>query len=484
TGSYEIDLPNGGDAVIENNVVEKGAGAQNSRFIAFGEEGNLHAGSSLSVTRNSLINDYGHWATAIWNATAVEASVTANTAYGLTDSQLVSGPVMSSGSNTLLPLSSEPAPDTSAPYLPVLPFSFACFAAGTRLLTAEGEVPVEALRVGQLVVGLTPGEGGKRALRPIRWIGHRHIDISRHADPGAVRPIRIRSGAFADGVPARDLLMSPDHAILVDGLLIPVRLLQNGASILSDNRITAVRYFHVELDRHAILLAEGLAAESYLDTGNRGAFENADAPLLLHPDFLTDTGRTRSTQDDAQAWRETLSCAPFAADAMRVEPVWRRLAVRATLLGYRLAELATTSDPGFRLLVDRRPHWPVARQDGRYVFVLPRPVPSVRLVSRAAAPCTLTPWIEDRRRLGVAVGRMILVSAQGVTLEIPVDHPTLTDGWWMVERDHALLWRWTAGSAVLPLPGGIAILQIGLVGGALYPLAEQTEVAAARPMVA
>ena len=161
-----------------------------------------------------------------------------------------------------------------------MPFSFACFAAGTRILTTGGQVPVEALRVGQQVV-----VGRSGGVRSIRWIGHRSIDLTRHADPGLVRPIRIRADAFADGVPLRDLLVSPDHAIYVDGMLIPARLLRNGATIVREDRLRAVRYFHVELDRHDIVLAEGLPAESYLDTGNRGVFENADEPLVLHPDL-------------------------------------------------------------------------------------------------------------------------------------------------------------------------------------------------------
>ena len=130
-------------------------------------------------------------------------------------------------------------------------------------------------------------------------------------------------------MPLRDLLVSPDHAIHVEGMLIPARLLRNGATIVQDDRLRAVRYFHVELEQHDVLLAEGLPAESYLDTGNRGVFENADAPLVLHPDLSDGNDQRR---------RELFSCAPFAADAERVEPVWRRLAVRASRLGFRVAD--------------------------------------------------------------------------------------------------------------------------------------------------
>jgi hypothetical protein len=140
----------------------------------------------------------------------------------------------------------------------------ACFAAGTRILTARGEVPVQALRVGELVPTL-------RGTGTVRWLGYRHIDCRRHPRPREVWPIRVQAGAFAAGAPRRDLWLSPDHAVYVDGMLVPVRYLLNGASI-AQVEVPGVQYWHVELDRHAVILAEGLAAESYLDTGNRSAF--------------------------------------------------------------------------------------------------------------------------------------------------------------------------------------------------------------------
>ncbi|WP_428485876.1 Hint domain-containing protein [Rhodopila sp.] len=465
TGSYEIDLPNGGNAVIRDNVIDKGAGAHNANFISFGAEGGLHAGSTLSVTGNTVINDYGSNANLLVNDTNIPASVTGNTAYGLKSTQIAEGPVATPETNTLAPQSSEPPLDTSAAYLPVASFSFACFAAGTCILTTDGPVPVEALRVGQEVVVVrsdneTPGQQGTRS---IHWIGHRHIDLARHADAELARPIRIRADAFADGVPLRDLLLSPDHAIYLDGLLIPVRLLQNGATIVREDRLRAVRYFHVELDRHDILLAEGLATESYLDTGNRWQFENVGRSLLLHPDL---------TADDGQARRELFSCAPFTADAARVEPVWRRLADRASQLGHVIADPATTSDPALRLLVDGQERWPVTTTDGCHIFVLPQSAASVRLISRATAPCHVMPWIEDRRRLGVAVGRIVLTSPTEAC-DMPADHPSLTEGWWPHERDGSRLWRWTDGNAMLPLPPGVAIVEVHLAGENTYQLAAE-----------
>jgi len=468
TGSYEIDLPNGGNAVIENNVIEKGADAQNPNFIAFGEEGGLYANSSLTVTGNTVENDYGAGATLVWNDTTVPASVTGNTVYGMTSNQLVNGPVATPENNTFEPQSSEPALDTSAPYLPVVAFEFACFASGTRILTGAGEVPIEALHAGDAVIVVHAGEP---VARPIKWIGWRSLDLAAHKTPELACPVRIRRGAFADGVPRRDLFLSPDHAICVDGVLIPARLLVNGGTIAQDMRKRRIRYHHVELDVHGVILAEGLPAESYLDTGNRGTFENADAPLILHPDF--GAGQPR---------RVAGSCRPFVDDAARVEPIWRRLAARATLLGRGSpAAIATTDDPGLHVVIGRRAIKPVGADAGRYTFVLPTLDGPVRLVSRAARPCEQRPWVEDRRRLGIMVSRLTL--RHGAELEaIPLDHPRLSRGWWEVERDRASLWRWTDGNAVIEFFGeGPAVLEIAAAGGLDYPIDQGLVTCSVRP---
>ncbi len=145
----------------------------------------------------------------------------------------------------------------------------ACFAAGTRVLTAAGETAVERLRAGDVVPALT----GNR-LAPVRWLGRTRIDCRRHPRPEAVWPVHVGAGAFGPGRPARPLRLSPDHAVHAGGALIPVRHLINGVTIVQQP-VAAIEYWHVELPAHAVLLAEGLPAESYLDTGNRGALGEA-----------------------------------------------------------------------------------------------------------------------------------------------------------------------------------------------------------------
>jgi hypothetical protein len=333
-----------------------------------------------------------------------------------------------------------------------------CFCRGTLIRTERGDVPVEALAIGDRVVTLSG------ASRPICWIGQRRFDLTRHPAPDRVRPIRILADAFADGAPRRDLFVSPDHAVLRDGVLVPARLLLNGASIQRDTACRRVTYYHIELDAHDILLAQNLPAESYLDTGNRNMFENAGGALLLHPDLTND-----------QARRTTESCAPFADDAARVEPIWRTLVARAVQRGLRLpAEPETTDNPALRLLVDGRPVAPVSVAHGRHVFIVPRADAAVRLVSRGAVPSETSPWITDDRRLGVLL-RGLRVRIGANLVPIPLDHPDLTEGWWQPEwHGPAGLRRWTDGNAVVPMLGaalaGPCLLEVEVADAMRYKL--------------
>jgi hypothetical protein len=181
------------------------------------------------------------------------------------------------GANSVSDLTLDAGADVEISY--VYSPSVACFAAGTRILTEAGPIAVEHLTVGMQAVTATSG-----ASAPITWIGYRTVDCRRHPKPLAVSPVRVRSGAFGVGIPSRDVCLSPDHAVFFNDVLIPVRLLVNRTSVVRET-VDHITYYHVELDRHDLLLAEGLPVESFLDTDNRSAFANGGGATQLYPNF-------------------------------------------------------------------------------------------------------------------------------------------------------------------------------------------------------
>ncbi len=185
-----------------------------------------------------------------------------------------------------------------------------CFVAGTRILTPAGDVPVEALRVGDSVITLAGEEA------PVIWVGRRTLALRGHKRPETVRPVRIARGSFGPGVPARDLSLSPDHAVFYEGVLVPAKVLINHANIRQEV-VDSVTYYHVELPAHAVMFAEGCPVESYLDTGNRGAF--AAAPIAA----------------GGQVAREYDSCVPLAESGPVVAAL-RRVVFGALRDGWRV----------------------------------------------------------------------------------------------------------------------------------------------------
>ena len=108
------------------------------------------------------------------------------------------------------------------------------------------------------------------------WIGRRASGLrTRSRNPHDVWPVRVSAGAFGHAAPERDLWLSPDHAVCIDGVLVPIRYLSSTGATIAQRPCRHVRYFHLELPAHAVVFAEGLTTESYLDTGNRAMFSDA-----------------------------------------------------------------------------------------------------------------------------------------------------------------------------------------------------------------
>jgi len=195
-----------------------------------------------------------------------------------------------------------------------------CFAKGTRIVTPAGEIGVENLRAGDMVLAMRHGQAGFEALR---WVGFMDIAVPRNAVMAAkTAPILIKAGAIAPGMPARDLRVSPDHAMEIDGHLIPAKHLVNGSSIIQEIWCKRVRYFHLELEAHGLLLSEGTWSESYLDDGNRHAFNNA-ALTGLFLDF--EGGRSNGEYDH-------MACLPVLRQGLKLDEIHGRIALRAGAL--------------------------------------------------------------------------------------------------------------------------------------------------------
>jgi hypothetical protein len=177
----------------------------------------------------------------------------------------------SSGTSTITPTDAL-APGQNGDGL--VTFELLCFLEGTLIATPDGPRPVEDLRIGDLVL---TADG---AVAPVRWMGRRTLQAFGpegylRADPLRVMPIRIRAGALGAGLPERDLLVSPDHAILIDDILVQAGALVNGFSVVRENRLPErFTFHHVELADHALILAEGVPAETFVDNVDRLGFDN------------------------------------------------------------------------------------------------------------------------------------------------------------------------------------------------------------------
>lgn len=184
-----------------------------------------------------------------------------------------------------------------------------CFCAGTRIRTPRGEVAVEDLVIGELVD--TAFAGPQRII----WIGRRAYEGRFIANNHLALPVCVKADAIADGIPCRDLWVSPDHAICEGGVLIHARRLVNGVSIIQAEEVERVSYLHIELEGHHVIFAENCPTESFLDLGSRRRFQNAH-------EFATLYGEAAS---GAQ-------CLPMVHGGFHLHNIQRRLTARAGIV--------------------------------------------------------------------------------------------------------------------------------------------------------
>lgn len=175
------------------------------------------------------------------------------------------------------------SPDGSATFVncdvptPLAPNT--CFTRGTKITTDRGEVAVEELSIGDLVL-INDG-----SYAPIKWLGHKTIRVEDCKNPLLDYPVKISKDALGMGLPNRVLTVSPDHALFIDDSLINVGVLADlSADIVRVQPEEAFQYFHIELESHQILIAEGLEVESLCHTyKDRTNYDNGDEYMELYP---------------------------------------------------------------------------------------------------------------------------------------------------------------------------------------------------------
>jgi len=143
-----------------------------------------------------------------------------------------------------------------------------CVVRGTMIRTPDGDVPVETLAIGDQVVSV---DG---TIKQVRWIGRRSYARAFIERNPKVAPIRIQAGALGGDMPTADLIVSPEHALYLDGALIPARFLTNGDTISPISSLESVDYFHLELDGPDVVWTNGAPTETYVNHGNRRMFSN------------------------------------------------------------------------------------------------------------------------------------------------------------------------------------------------------------------
>jgi len=153
-----------------------------------------------------------------------------------------------------------------------------CFCAGTAIKTALGEVPIELIKVGDVVAT-------SKGLMPVKWVARRTISKALVDDDfySSALPMVIRANSLEDGVPNKDLFVSGSHGIYADGKIVNASFLENGLTIYRaspDDFKTSIQYLHLEFEDEVLVKANNVLACSYINRNNRRYFDN-------YPEFIS-----------------------------------------------------------------------------------------------------------------------------------------------------------------------------------------------------
>ena len=285
TGSelFETTISNGGYLILDSGaIIEDPLSIQSGGAITFTDITAPPSTLSGIFVQNSLTRSVAPTTLEIMSGTTILKEI----------------PVTSAFSS---PLYFRTAPSGSGAQVS---FGTPCYCPGTLIMTPDGECPVETLHIGDMILT------ANGHVRPIRWIGRRSYDpVFAHGNRD-ILPILIHKGALGNNLPARNLMISPLHAMFIDGLLIPALHLVNGRSIIQVQHPGQINYIHIELDTHDILLAERAPSESFVDDGSRGMFHNAGDYDARYPDAPR---------------HKAIYCAPRVEEGPLLETIHRRL---------------------------------------------------------------------------------------------------------------------------------------------------------------
>ena len=230
----------------------------------------ISSGSALTnFAASGLVMTIGSSFTGTWNATFV--GDVSNVTVAVTGTGQVITPV--AGPNSEYSEIRFTPTGAGSMAIDALNATLMCYCAGTGIATPTGNVAVEDLKAGDIVLTADGRE------TEVTWLGLQPVD-TRLTHPAAVNPICISAGALADNVPSRDLFVSPDHAIEIDGALYQASALVNGSTItmVAKMPVAGFTYYHVETAAHELLLAENTPAESFIEMGDLAeGFANIDA---------------------------------------------------------------------------------------------------------------------------------------------------------------------------------------------------------------
>ena len=267
--NYTLSIVNGDG----NNSAEIFKSYSSSSTVAFSS---MHLDNKAGAAETFIFDVNGP--DSIGSFSNVKIFVSRATGWTLNGQALVNGPNNLSGTFENLSFSNSNA--NALLSVSQIQTTLMCFCADTMIATPTGVCAVQDLAVGDQV---SKADGGATT---VKWLGEQAVDV-RLTNPKKVNPICISAGALGAGLPLRDLIVSQDHAIEIDGLLVNAGALVNGSTIyqVANMPLDGFSYYHIDTGAHELLLAEGVAAESFIDYASRDSFDGKGAATDMIPEM-------------------------------------------------------------------------------------------------------------------------------------------------------------------------------------------------------